>query len=77
MCNDREIDRVILSLVTSRWQKTAKIIAVSVDEIEPSHPDSFANKVAKRIEYLVVAKQLESQGDLSRWRHSEIRLSTS
>lgn len=73
MGDDRELDKLILSLAKARWQKTATIIARTLKKLEAGSSDGSAEKVAKRIEHLVGLKGLESRGDLSRWRFSEIR----
>ena len=77
MNDDQELDNLILSLAKTRWQKTAMIIAKALNQLEARLSNDPADKVAKRIEYLVSVNRLESQGDLSRWRFSEIRLPTS
>lgn len=77
MANDQELDSLILSLAKPRWQKTAMIIAKALDRREPGSSDEPAEEVAWRIQRLVETNRLESQGDLSRWRYSEIRLPAS
>ena len=78
MAGDEQLDRLILSLATQRWQKTAMIIAQAVHQLESEHAqhalDDPRGKVAERIEHLVDVRRLEVRGDLSRWRHSEVRL---
>jgi hypothetical protein len=73
MKDEQEIDNLILSLATAHWQKTARVIAKALDHLEGGPSDDGADKVAQRIEHLVKTNRLESQGDLSRWRFSEIR----
>jgi hypothetical protein len=65
------LDRLILSSVTERWKKVAKIIAVVSDRAG----DNTANldAIAARICALVDEGKLEGKGDLSRWGHSEVR----
>ena len=67
-----EIDRVILSLADERWQKVAMIVAKS-EEILGEMNDDGLNRVGDRVAALVEAGRLEAQGDVSRWRHSEVR----
>ena len=74
MENARVVDEAIVSLAKRRWQKTAMIIANVLDRLEVEKLDVHGHKVAERIEYLVKEGRLEAQGDLSRWRHSEVRL---
>lgn len=67
------IDEAILSKLSSRWQKTAFVIATSMyvypDRFEDI-PDVF---YARRV--LALARQglLEASGDLRQWRFSEVR----
>lgn len=70
----REVDQALLSRVSARWQKVAMVVATTMlglnekfDEI----PDIY---FGQRIRELVKRGILESQGDLSRMRYSEIRL---
>lgn len=74
MSADEELDALILSLAKTRWQKVAMIVGKAYEQPQVGDVDDPAGKVAERIEHLVKAGRLESQGDLSRWRHSEIRL---
>lgn len=74
MGEDRELDKLILSLAKTRWQKTAMIITKTLKQHEAEFSDERAQEVARRIEHLVKSDWLESQGDLSRWRFSEVRL---
>ena len=64
-------DTLILSSASDRWQKVAKIIAV-VSERVGNGPHFDA--IEARIRALVEDGKLQAEGDLSRWRHSEVRL---
>jgi len=77
MDDDQELDKLILSLAKPRWQKTAMVIAKTLQQLGAGYSDEPAGKVAKKVEQLVGSKRLEAQGDLSRWRSSEIRLPAS
>ena len=70
--SDSEIDAAILSVASDRWQKVAMITARVAPPDESS--DGDYHQVAERIITLVDNGQLESDGDLTRWRHSEVRL---
>jgi hypothetical protein len=73
-----QIDELILSFARTDWRKVAMIIGrvlfhcrdtgLSIDH------DDFDLRVAERIVALVEAGKLQAQGNLSRWRHSEVRL---
>ncbi len=74
---NEKIDQMIMSIVNERWQKVAMVVATvlldggeefySVDDIS----------VAERVAALVEEGKLESQGDLSEMRYSEVRLANS
>jgi hypothetical protein len=66
------IDASILSLAHDRWQKVAMIVA-RVAEATACDDDSHCDAIADRVRALVNSGRLEAQGDISRWRHSEIR----
>ncbi|WP_394887073.1 DUF3658 domain-containing protein [Mesorhizobium sp. AaZ16] len=69
---DERLDQIIMSVTLANWQKVAMILARSLHQIGDAHT-SF-EKLAARIKFLVRAGRLERQGDLSSWRHSEIRI---
>jgi hypothetical protein len=62
-----EIDRAIIDAVADDWLKVARIVAVVAH-------DGDHDVVAERIASLVQEGRLEGQGNLSSWRHSEVRL---
>lgn len=72
---DAEIDAGILSVVGPNWQKVAMVIGRAAKTLIGHLPDGEdAYKViAQRIEILVETDRLQSQGDLSKWRFSEVR----
>jgi len=71
MSSDEEIDRIILAHCREQWLKVARVIGDTCERLgDPSIPESIAH----RIEALVKAGKLESQGNLARWRFSEVRL---
>jgi Protein of unknown function len=64
------LDNLILSSVTARWKKVAKIITVVSDRAGDT---ANLKAIAARICALVDKGKLEGKGDLSRWGHSEVR----
>jgi hypothetical protein len=52
------------------------IMSQVVDACSRRGDDAEVHDVAERIRALVEDGQLEAQGDLSKWRHSEVRLPT-
>lgn len=65
------LDALILSCASERWQKVAKIIAVAS---ERAGDGTNFDTTAARIRALVDDGKLQAEGDLSRWRYSEVRL---
>jgi Protein of unknown function len=70
-----EIDELILSIVTSNWQKVAMVIVKALRSSESGSKKISDSTVAARIDVLCREGRLESQGNLSNWRGSEVRLS--
>jgi hypothetical protein len=69
------IDEVILAITKTSWRKVAFVITKAADTLGGDLPEGDAghNLVAKRIESLVRDGRLLAQGDIKKWRHSEIR----
>jgi hypothetical protein len=66
-----DIDQAILAQCREQWQKVAKVLATTVNALE----DSITHEAAgERLATLVEAGRLEAQGDIAKWRHSEVRL---
>jgi len=72
---DAQIDRVILALVGARWMKVAMVVLkVSAnEEMQLPKGGEGYDLVAGRIEALVRDGHLMAQGDIKKWRHSEVR----
>ena len=73
--SDVQIDEVILSVTEVSWRKVALIIVKVADTMGSELPDGDAgyDLVAKRIGILVRSGRLLAQGDIKKWRHSEVR----
>jgi hypothetical protein len=69
-----DIDLLILSFAQEQWRKVAMIMSQVVNARDCRGDDADWNEVAARIRALVKDGRLEAQGDLSKWRHSEVRL---
>jgi hypothetical protein len=70
----QNIDGLILSLAKLQWRKVAMIIGQVLGECSRLGIDIDEHGVAQHVCALVEDGQLEAQGDLSRWRHSEVKL---
>jgi hypothetical protein len=75
MKSNSEIDAAILSVCEPSWKKVAMIVcrtAIKLGDLPEG--DEGYHLVAKRIKLLVRNGRLEAEGDLSKWRYSEVRL---
>jgi hypothetical protein len=68
-----DIDQAIFSAVTARWQKTAMVIGNALTSCRQLDPPIDAETIRARVQALVESGRLEGQGDLRKWRHSEVR----
>ena len=73
--SDVQIDEVILSVTEVSWRKVALVIVKVADTMGSELPDGDAgyDLVAKHIGILVRSGRLLAQGDIKKWRHSEVR----
>jgi Protein of unknown function len=72
---DSEIDAAILSSTNHDWKKVALVIGRTVKCLygELSGDEEKHDRIAARIESLVAQGRLQGQGNLKRWRNSEVR----
>ena len=73
--SELQIDEIILSVAEATWRKVEFVIIRVADTMGSHLPEGDAgyNLVAKRIEFLVRDGRLLAQGDIKKWRHSEVR----
>ena len=73
--NNSQIDEAILSVTPTSWRKVALVIGITAKYLGDNLPkgDIGLDLVADRIEALVHDGRLLAQGDLKKWRHSEVR----
>jgi hypothetical protein len=71
-----QIDDAVLAVADERWHKVAMIIIRAAERLGSQLPqgDAGHDLIAQRIAALVEDGRLIAQGDISRWRHSEVRL---
>lgn len=70
-----EIDAAILAVAAPNWRKVAMIVVTAAEHLGIIRIDQSAyDAIAERIIILVSSGQLVSQGDLSLWRYSEVKL---
>ncbi|RWF27627.1 MAG: hypothetical protein EOS65_28885 [Mesorhizobium sp.] len=72
MTADSDIDRAIMQMVMDRWRKTAMVLAKTEEALRKAGVQVSWDDIAGRLEALDA--DIESQGDLTLWRNSEVRL---
>jgi hypothetical protein len=72
--SEEQVDQVILSVIVPRWHKMARIIWDAVNRGQELGLGVTDEMFAARIQVLVEAGRVEHQGDIRKWRHSEVRL---
>lgn len=70
---ESQIDQIILSVAAPQWLKMARVVWDAVERGEKLSLGVSNEIFAARIQALVEADRLEGQGDLRKWRHSEVR----
>ena len=76
MISQHEIDQLILSFCNTHWQKVAKVmgkVLQVVEEREIRCSTGFAVAIDMRVATLIRNGKLEAQGNIRKWRFSEIR----
>jgi hypothetical protein len=69
-----EIDSLIRSSAGPQWLKVAMIISRVMLASDRHRNPGDEYLIAGRIRALVESGQLEAQGNLSKWRHGEVKL---
>jgi hypothetical protein len=70
----QDVDGLILSFAKVQWRKVAMIMSQVLHECRDRGVDVDVDSVEERICALVENGQLEAQGNLSSWRHGEVKL---
>jgi hypothetical protein len=68
------LDSAILRTARHDWQKLAMLVAKVQREWRQDNAEPEYELIAERVTSLVEEGRLESTGNLSDWRHSEVRL---
>ncbi|HEX9212460.1 MAG TPA: hypothetical protein VF901_18315 [Bradyrhizobium sp.] len=71
---EQQLDEIIFSLLTVRWQKTAAIAVLAEMQFKKTGLPIIDEVIAARLKMLSDSDRIESIGDLWMWRHSEVRL---
>ncbi|KJC40081.1 hypothetical protein UP09_23845 [Bradyrhizobium sp. LTSP885] len=72
--SEAQVDEIVSSVIVRQWRKMARIVGDAVKRggaLDLKIPDEV---FAARIQLLVDVGRCECQGDLRKWRHSEVRL---
>jgi hypothetical protein len=72
--SEADLDSMIFSALSSRWQKTAMVIGNVLKSCQTLALPIDDEVLGARIVALAEADRLEGQGDLRKWRFSEVRL---
>lgn len=68
-----DLNHIILSFVRNDWRKLAFVVGGVLHWCEDHQIKIDDQQILRTILVLIDAKKIESQGDTSDWRHSEIR----
>jgi Protein of unknown function len=69
-----DLDAIIFSVISLRWQKTAMVIVKAHERCEELKLPIDVEALGARILALAEAERIESEGDVRIWRFSEVRL---
>jgi hypothetical protein len=71
---EADLDTLIFSALAQTWRKTARIVGSTFEQCEARSFPVSLEVIAARIQALAEAGKIEGKGNLSMWRHSEVRL---
>jgi hypothetical protein len=72
--SENDLDAIILSAVATQWLKVAMVISRALKKCEERNLPIDHEMIGVRIRFLSETGRLESQGDVRKWRFSEVRL---
>jgi hypothetical protein len=72
--SEADLDAIIFSILTSRQQKTARVIGTAVNHCEEHGLPIGAKIFGARIEELAESGRIQAFGDPRIWTHSELKL---
>ena len=70
----QRIDGCLLSHMSHRWQKIARVVVLAMSTLDREFPDVPDVFFSLRIKSLVESGAVEAAGDLNRMRFSEVRV---
>jgi hypothetical protein len=69
-----DVDALIFAEISESWRKVARIVGRALQTCESRAVPLRAEVIAARIQELAEIGRIESAGNLTMWRHSEVRL---
>lgn len=73
---EAELDAIVFSVMGPRWQKTMMVVARAEKHCRELKLELDRIVFGLRLLALAESHQIESQGPVRMWRHSEVRLRT-
>jgi Protein of unknown function len=70
----QQLDQFILEAAKPKWLKVARIVADVLQRCQLEQLGTNENAVGVRIRYLAEQGNLDSQGNLEKWRYGEVKL---
>lgn len=71
---EADVDTVIFSVLKARWRKVALIVGDAIGQCKARSLPINGETIAARLKALADSDLIETQGDLRKWRFSEVRL---
>jgi hypothetical protein len=72
--SEADSDALIFPELAQNWRKVARVVAYVRQACEARSLPISVHEIAARVRALVEAETIEGVGNLSTWRHSEVRL---
>jgi len=69
-----DLDALIFSELAPRWLKVARIVYRAFESLQAQSNYVSPEAIAARVRELAETGQIKSVGNLTMWRHSEVRL---
>jgi hypothetical protein len=73
---EADLDALILHELAQNWRKVARVVGYAKEACDARSIPLSMDVIAARVRALVEAGTIEGVGNLSMWRHSEVRLIT-
>jgi Protein of unknown function len=72
--SEADLDALIFHELAQNWRKVARVVGRAKDACDDRSLPISVEAIAARVRALVEAGTIEGVGNLSMWRHSEVRL---